>query len=97
MERKLSLATAKYNLALYRNLYNEYDETIKMLEDMLDKCNDSNIKRYHIIVDELTETTKSAHGIRQYIEYYENFIKEHENERNLNEVDKPRAVPETAN
>lgn len=97
MEREISLTTAKNNLALYINLYAEYDETIKMLEDMLANCNDSNIKRYHIIVDELTETTKSAHGIKQYIEFYENFIKEHENERNFDEIDKTGAIPETPN
>lgn len=96
MEHEMSLETAMNNLKLYNRLYCEHEKTIEMLEDSLSKCTSNNDKRYRIIVDELMETTKSARGIKNYIEFYENFIKEHSHERNFNEVDKAGSISETS-
>lgn len=89
MEKETTLEAARNNLKSYTKMWLEYEETIDMLKTKLASISYKD-KLYSTIDDELDETIHQATQIKSYIDYYKNFIKEHENGCNINEVNKSR-------
>lgn len=92
MEERVRLEAVKNNIISYSNMLREYNDNIEMLRSKL-KTLSYHDKLYRVIDDELDEMITQAAKIRDYIDSYKNYLKEHEHECYINEVDKTRPIP----